>query len=93
LLDFCYGNFLGPDGDPTNPFVSPLYADLTGLPPLLVMVGTAEILLEDSIRLAAKAEAAGVDVDLVIGEEMFHVWPFFAVKNHRNLCSTEGPNT
>jgi len=78
LLDFCYGNFLGPDGDPTNPFVSPLYADLTGLPPLLVMVGTAEILLEDSIRLAAKAKAAGVDVDLVIGEEMFHVWPFFA---------------
>jgi monoterpene epsilon-lactone hydrolase len=51
---------------------------LTGLPPLLVMVGTAEILLEDSIRLAAKAEAAGVDVDLVIGEEKFHVWPFFA---------------
>ena len=47
--------FLGPDGDPTNPFVSPLYADLTGLPPLLVMVGTAEILLDDSIRLAAKA--------------------------------------
>jgi epsilon-lactone hydrolase len=80
LLDFCYGNFLGPDGDPTNPFVSPLYADLTGLPPLLVMVGTAEILLEDSIRLAAKAEAAGVDVDLVIGEEMFHVWRFLPLR-------------
>jgi acetyl esterase/lipase len=41
------------------------------------MVGTAEMLFEDSIRLAAKAKAAGVDVDLVIGE-MFHVWPFFA---------------
>lgn len=76
-LDFYYSNFLKHQ-DPKTPLASPLYADLSGLPPMLVMVGTSEILLDDSTRLAEKAKASGVDVELVIGEGMIHVWPFFA---------------
>lgn len=78
LLNFCYYNYLGTDENKMNPLASPLYADLTGMPPLLIMVGTAEILLDDSIRLARKAKECGVDVDIVVAEEMIHVWSFFA---------------
>ncbi|UCD57202.1 MAG: alpha/beta hydrolase [Candidatus Hydrogenedentota bacterium] len=60
------------------PFISPLYADLHGLPPLLIQVGTAEVLLDDSTRLAERARAAGVNVVLEPWEEMIHVWQFFA---------------
>lgn len=70
--------YLGEGGDPTNPLASPLYAELHGLPPLLVMVGTHEILHDDSTRLADKARAAGVDVTFEIGQDMVHIWPFFA---------------
>ncbi|HEX6031663.1 MAG TPA: alpha/beta hydrolase [Tepidiformaceae bacterium] len=64
--------------DLRNPLASPLYGDLAGLPPLLIQVGTAETLLDDSTRLAGKARAAGVDVTLEEWEDMFHVWHFFA---------------
>jgi len=57
---------------------SPLYADLRGLPPLLIQVGTAEVLLDDAVRLAERAKAAGVDVTLERWEDMIHVWQFFA---------------
>jgi monoterpene epsilon-lactone hydrolase len=70
--------YVGPQGNLKHPLASPLYADLHGLPPLLIMVGTHEALFDDSTRFAAKAEAAGVEVQLDIWEEMIHVWPFFA---------------
>ena len=57
---------------------SPLHADLSGLPPLLVQVGTAEILLDDSTRLAERARAAGVDVEFEAWDDMIHVWQAFA---------------
>ena len=60
--------------DPTNPLASPLYGDFTGLPPLLIQVGAPEILLDDSTRLAARAEAAGVSVELTIWDNLPHVW-------------------
>jgi acetyl esterase/lipase len=59
---------------PRNPSASPIHANLSGLPPLLIQVGSAEILLDDSTRLAARAGAAGVKVRLDIWPEMFHVW-------------------
>jgi acetyl esterase/lipase len=59
--------------------VSPLFADLAGLPPLLVHVGTAETLLDDSTRFAERARAAGVDVELEIWDDMIHVWHAFAI--------------
>ncbi len=60
--------------DPKTPLASPLFASLSGLPPLLVQVGTADLLLSDSERLAAAAAQAGVDVTLEIGEGLPHVY-------------------
>jgi epsilon-lactone hydrolase len=60
--------------DPTTPMASPLFASLAGLPPLLVQVGTADLLLSDSERLATAAAEAGVDVTLEIGEGLPHVF-------------------
>lgn len=57
---------------------SPLFADLAGLPPLLLQVGGAELLLDDSTRLAAAARAAGVEVSLRVWDDMIHVWHAFA---------------
>lgn len=61
-----------------SPLASPLHADLRGLPPLLIQVGTAETLLDDSVRFAERARAAGVDVTLEPWEDMIHVWQAFA---------------
>jgi len=69
--------YLG-DAHPRTPLAAPLYADLRGLPPLLIQVGTAEVLLDDSTRLAERARAAGVDVILERWDDMFHMWHFFA---------------
>lgn len=60
------------------PLASPIHADLRGLPPLLIQVGTEETLLDDSKRLAQAAEKAGVPVALDIFEDMPHVWHVFA---------------
>lgn len=64
--------------DLKNPLISPLFADLGGLPPMLIHVGTDEILRDDSLRLAEKAKADGVDVTLDVWEGMWHVWHYFA---------------
>lgn len=64
--------------DPRTPLAAPLYADLSGLPPLLIQVGTVETLLDDSTRLAERARKAGVEVELEQWEDMIHVWQAFA---------------
>ncbi|MFP3670416.1 alpha/beta hydrolase fold domain-containing protein, partial [Priestia sp. SIMBA_032] len=56
----------------------PLFASLAGLPPLLIQVGTADLLLSDAERLAASASEAGVDVRLEVGEGLPHVYPLMA---------------
>ncbi len=58
-----------------NPLVSPVYADFHGFPPLLIQVGSEEILLDDSLMLAEKAREAGVDVTLKVWDGLWHVWP------------------
>jgi monoterpene epsilon-lactone hydrolase len=65
--------YLG-DTDPRNPLASPLYAELAGLPPLLIHVGADEVLLDDSTRLADRARAAGVSVELKIRPVVPHAW-------------------
>jgi acetyl esterase/lipase len=62
---------------------APLYADLRGLPPLLIQVGSAETLLDDSVLLAGVAGAADVRVTLEIWPEMIHAWPLF----HQQLAA------
>ena len=66
------------DADARNPLASPLFADLHGLPPLLLHVGTHELFLDDSLRLADKARAAGVDVTLKVWDGLWHVFQVFA---------------
>lgn len=63
--------------DPRTPLASPLYADLHGLPPLLIHVGTNEVLLDDSTRLAETARAADVPVVLRLWPDVPHVWQLF----------------
>ncbi|WP_172601214.1 alpha/beta hydrolase [Rhizobium leguminosarum] len=62
---------------PTDPQASPLYADMTGFPPLLLQVGSGEVLLDDTLRLADKARQAGVDVTTEIWPGMPHQWQLF----------------
>lgn len=64
--------------DAKHPMTSPLFADLTGLPALFIQVGTAEVLLDDSTRLEEAARKQGVDVELEVWDDMFHVWHFYA---------------
>lgn len=61
-----------------SPLISPLYADLSHLPPLLIQVGSDEILLSDAQRLAGRAQQAGVIAQLEVWERMWHEWQFFA---------------
>jgi acetyl esterase/lipase len=61
-----------------DPGVSPLFADLCGLPPILIQCGTDEVLLDDSRRLADRATSAGVDVTLDVRDQMWHVYQAFA---------------
>ena len=64
-------------GDPKTPLASPVFADLAGLAPMLIQVGSEECLLSDSTLLAERAGAAGVAVRLEIWADMIHVWHFF----------------
>jgi monoterpene epsilon-lactone hydrolase len=69
--------YLG-ESDPRTPLASPLYADLRDLPPILIQVGSDELILSDSTRLAERARAAGADVTLEVWEGMQHEWHFAA---------------
>jgi monoterpene epsilon-lactone hydrolase len=73
-------NYLGKQGDPCDPLVSPLFADLRNLPPLLIQAGDRETVLDDSIMLADKARAAGVDVQLEVWDGMIHVFQMFGAE-------------
>jgi acetyl esterase/lipase len=67
-----------PTADLEHPYVSPLFGEFGGLPPLSIHVGTTEILLDDSRRLAERAQRYGVDVELKAWHRMPHVFPMFA---------------
>jgi epsilon-lactone hydrolase len=69
--------YLGRAADRNDPSVSPLFAELTGMPPMLIQVGSAEALLDDSLRLAAAAGQADVPVRLEIWPHMIHAWPLW----------------
>lgn len=86
-------NYLGGQGDPYDPLVSPLYADLRGLPPLLIQVGDRETVLDDSVMFSDKARAAGVDVDLEVWDGMIHVFQMFSAElpeAHQAIASIAG---
>jgi acetyl esterase/lipase len=65
------------DADRRHPYMSPLYADFAGLPPLFIQVGSTEVLLDDARRAAHKAQEAGVAVTCEVWPKMPHVWQLF----------------
>lgn len=69
--------YLG-QGDRRAPTASPLFAGLEGLPPMLLQVGSGELLVDDATRFTERAQAAGVDVTLELWDDVFHVWHAFA---------------
>ncbi|MBV1930992.1 MAG: alpha/beta hydrolase [Porticoccaceae bacterium] len=73
MADFYVG-----DADKKDPLASPVFADMTGMPPLLIHVGGREVLYDDAITVYENAKKAGVDVELLDEPEMFHVWHAFA---------------
>ena len=73
-----WGKYYAGDCDRTHPWMSPIYGDLRGLPPLLIVVGTAEIMLDDARAFARKAQQAGTEVTLAEWEDMVHCFPLFA---------------
>ncbi len=87
-LFFLASLYIGED-DPKNPYISPFYADLKGLPPMLIQVGGAEVLLNDATRIAEKAKIAGVDVLLDVWEDMIHMFQMFAFMAPEGQKATE----
>ena len=76
-LDAMINNY-ATDLPPDSPLCSPIYADLEGLPPVYIQVGSDEILLDDAVRLAQRIESSGGRVNLDVWEDMWHVWHFQA---------------
>ena len=64
--------------NPQAPLASPIHADLTGLPPLLLQVGSIEVLLDDSTMLKEQSQKAGVSVQMEVWDDMPHVWHHYA---------------
>jgi acetyl esterase/lipase len=73
-LGFLSRILLGEHGDPTDPAINALYADLSGLPPVYLQASDSEMILDDSLRFAALAEKAGVEVKVEIFEGQEHTW-------------------
>jgi acetyl esterase/lipase len=79
ILQQLAGMYL-PQGNLREPLASPLYADLCGLPPLLIQVGSRETLLDDAVRISAHARRAGVTVELEVCDRLTHVFQVFCTR-------------
>ena len=81
FISYESSNFHAPlyygDADPKNPYISPIFGDFKGLPPLLIQSGSSDVLHDDAIKLAECAKTAGVDVTLDIWEDMVHGFQIF----------------
>jgi len=88
LLKLGVKSYVG-NADPRNPYISPLYGDFTGLPPLLIIVGTSEIFLDDSLRLAEIAKKANVKVKLDVWADMIHTFPLLSIRAPESIKATK----
>ena len=77
MFEVCSKYYAG-DNDPRHPWISPLFGDLHGLPPIHIAVGDHERMLDDSTAFVTKAKAAGVEITLRIGEGQVHCYPLMA---------------
>lgn len=73
----AWADLYAPGRDRQDPYISPVFADLRGLPPLWMCADRDELLYPETLRLAERARQAGIPVELEIGEGLLHVWPFF----------------
>lgn len=80
---------VAPDGNVRDPLASPLHGDLSGLPPLLIQVGSRETLLDDSVRIAERARQAGVPVTLDIWQGQIHVFQVFCPRLDEGVQALE----
>ena len=71
----AWSRYYAGKSDVADPAISPVHTDPTGFPPLLLIVGDQEVMLDDSMRVEAKARDAGVDVEVCIGRGMQHDFP------------------
>ena len=76
--------------DPADPAVSPLRADLRGLPPALIQVGSSETLLDDAVRLAGALGAAEVRTTLEVWPHMIHAWMLWSARLEAGRAASEG---
>jgi monoterpene epsilon-lactone hydrolase len=88
LMDLFNAIYLG-DGDRKSASVTPFYSDLSGLPPTLVHVGTWEILRDDSVTMAERLRAAGVETEFKQWDGMVHSWQLFAPMLDEGMASIE----
>ena len=70
-----WAGYYAADADRRSPYVSPVFAEFSGLPPLLLLVGEDELLLDDALRVRDAAKAAGTDIRVHLGRGMQHDWP------------------
>mgnify|MGYP003645724658 FL=1 len=78
MLDALANQYLGKDGDRKNPLASPLFGNLSGLPPLLLQIGDRETGLDDTLSFAKVAAEQGVKIECSVWDEMIHVFQQFA---------------
>jgi monoterpene epsilon-lactone hydrolase len=77
ILPTLVGYYLA-GADPTHPYASPLYGDASGMPPILIHVGSDEILHDDAMRMAEKLRAAGREIEIEVWPRMPHAWHLYA---------------
>ncbi len=70
--------YLNDQEDPSHPKISPVWGDLSGMPPMLIQVGSEEVLLDEARRFSHRAEKAGCEVELEVWRDMIHVWHLLA---------------
>ncbi len=88
LMAVFTGCYIG-DGDRKNPQITPFYADFSDLPPVLVHVGSWEMLNSDSVTLVERLKSAGVEAELKIFDGMIHSWQLFAPMLDEAMQSVE----
>lgn len=82
-LKFFADSYVG-DADPKNPEISPIFADVSNMPPSLIFVGSDELLFDDAQVLERKLVHAGCESRLIVGEEMWHAYTIYSLNEHKN---------
>lgn len=83
-LKFFADSYVGETNDPKNPEISPIFADVTAMPPSLIFVGSDEVLFDDAQVLERKLVHAGRSCKLIVGESMWHAYTIYSLKEHKN---------